>query len=434
MAAKRRMSRGAIALAVAMVSCVALADVVEADPANAGAESDLRVVLGHPSLTVHENESFVAQTHAEDEIGQATLVGETRDGGAFNVTTLYAPPEALEPVTIPEQLAREGVGPYTQDSPGLVLDSPEAEVITEEQAADFLPVLTSLTTETTHIAEWAPTSGAISYRITFNGDTSVQASTSLEITHLARGTSETATVESLDADGAVLYTRILPIETSAAACDASEVRPMTYQPYTTAYTHEAFIAENRVRANVLESAGCGLNPLQNFEFGGDNRSYRTPDPGVWPYDDPDYRTMVMTVINWDNPSNSRVINGRGIQPTNLYLDGVLHDTRTASYDGIVASRITASTSYASIHWSVDVANAFCWAGAIRYESDVRFYRNGTIEVVGYRRQAPVHEIYGRWNNTGTDFFRTIARLPKNGFICLNDLSCDYEQINRSLSY
>lgn len=118
----------------------------------------------------------------------------------------------------------------------------------------------------------------------------------------------------------------------------------------------------------------------------------------------------------------------------LYLNGVLQESRTASYDGIVASGMSSSSSYAQVHWSVDVANAFCGAGAIRYETDVRFYRNGSIEVVGYRRQAPVHEIYGRWNNTGTDFFRTITRLPNNGFNCLDEIQCQLETINRSVQY
>lgn len=434
----RRHSRRSLPIAFGLAGVTALTiggiGVAHVSPAYASLDDELEAVLGEPMLTVSENDSLVAVNEVVADTGQATVTGETSEGESFNVTTLLAPPEALEPVEASLEADTVASQDYTEDSPGLVLDVPEVSEITPEEAARFIPVSTSVTTDSAFSLAWAPTADAVTYRITFEGSSVTQSSTEFRIDDLRPGTSTSLMVESLDDQGSILYSRIVPIQTSDTEDGESGVEALTYQPYTTAYTHEAFIAQNRVRANIAESIGCTLNPALNYEFGGDNRSYRTPDAWTWPYDEPDYRTMTMTVINWDNPASSRIINGRGIQPTRLYLNGVLQESRTASYDGIVASGMSLSSSYAQVHWSVDVANAFCWAGAIRYETDVRFYRNGSIEVVGYRRQAPVHEIYGRWNNTGTDFFRTITRLPNNGFNCLDEIQCQLETINRSVQY
>ena len=149
-----------------------------------------------------------------------------------------------------------------------------------------------------------------------------------------------------------------------------------------------------------------------------------------PSDAADYRTMVFTNINWTNNVPYNVIWSYAVGTTHLYKNGALWDERTASADGIVVSDAYQSGAYAQSRWKHSVGNPYCVAGAITYDIVVRFYRSGTIEIVGSRYPVPNHEAYGRWNFTGTDSWATLYQDTNDGFGCLTG-ACGYDAISVS---
>lgn len=212
------------------------------------------------------------------------------------------------------------------------------------------------------------------------------------------------------------------------------VAPLTYQNWTTAYTHKSFIHEPSVSAMY-----CGNWPT--YTFGGDNRSYRLP---TWdtPFETPDYRTQMFVNINWDNPAPYDVYWAHAVGASKIYNNGVLRATLYADMDDMLVKEISAGTSYARVyvdHWA---SNPHCefldvnYGGAIRYAEWVEFYRSGTVAVDGYRYKAPDHELYGRFNRTdGTDVWLTISQRPNEGFVCLlGNGACGMDFYQPSASY
>lgn len=170
------------------------------------------------------------------------------------------------------------------------------------------------------------------------------------------------------------------------ASRGSVVVPLTYQQHSTAFTYETFIADNRVSLGFMETIGCGQAGFPNRSFGGDNRSYVTPV--IAPYDTPNYRSMLFVNVNWDNPAPYDMIIDGGIGTTRLYDGTTLIESRTATFDDTTIDNTYKSGAYAQTHWAHSVGNPFCIAGAITYDVTVRFYRSGTIEIVGWRWPVP----------------------------------------------
>lgn len=50
---------------------------------------------------------------------------------------------------------------------------------------------------------------------------------------------------------------------------------------------------------------------------------------------------------------------------------------------------------------------------------MRFYRSGTIELVGEREPVPHHEAYGRWDNGSGETWYTMYRDVNEGFGCVS---------------
>lgn len=210
------------------------------------------------------------------------------------------------------------------------------------------------------------------------------------------------------------------------ASRGSVVVPLTYQQHSTAFTYETFIADNRVSLGFMETIGCGQAGFPNRSFGGDNRSYVTPV--IAPYDTPNYRSMLFVNVNWDNPAPYDMIIDGGIGTTRLYDGTTLIESRTATFDDTTIDNTYKSGAYAQTHWAHSVGNPFCIAGAITYDVTVRFYRSGTIEIVGWRWPVPNHEAFGRWNIGSGDYWYSMYQASNSGFGCFTG-SCGSETIN-----
>ncbi|MGK2885019.1 MAG: hypothetical protein ACSLE8_09605 [Rhodococcus sp. (in: high G+C Gram-positive bacteria)] len=243
---------------------------------------------------------------------------------------------------------------------------------------------------------------------------------------LKRSTAYNYEIVAYAADGSVLSQRMLPIETLGAPVDSDRsqaVVPMSYQPYTTAFTYETFIPDAQVPLGFMETMGCGQAGFPSRTFGGDNRSWATPTFAT-PWDTPNYRTMLFANVNWDNPAPYDVIIQGGIGPTKLYDNGALIETRTATFDDTEITDTYKSGSYAQTRWDHSVGNPFCLAGAITYHVVVRFYRSGTIQIEGWRSPVPNHEAYGRWDSGSGEFWNAMYLDTNEGFQCLTGICGD----------
>lgn len=100
-----------------------------------------------------------------------------------------------------------------------------------------------------------------------------------------------------------------------------------------------------------------------------------------------------------------------------------------------------SVAYAQVRFNHTAANPHCklfdanYGGSIKYNEIVRFYRSGTVEVVGWRKPVPAHEGYVRFNSTtGSEIWMSAFTRTNEGFQCLIDGFCANDPINVSRSY
>src|SRR5690606_38981295 len=117
----------------------------------------------------------------------------------------------------------------------------------------------------------------------------------------------------------------------AASDKGGVVVPMTYQPYTTAFTYKTFIADQYVPLDWYVAFSCGQWFDTSRSFGGDDRSWAPPTFAA-PYETPHYRTMLFANVNWDNPAPYDVILAGGIGQSKLYDSShTVIETKTADF-------------------------------------------------------------------------------------------------------
>jgi len=408
-----------------------------AGPAAQAAEypEPLVAVLGDPNLTTEVDGTALVATSRVEETGEIIMQGETSDGSPYEVISVYGPPSSLEAVEPPVADATPQAGVVEAAAA-----TPEGEAAVEVGVASlepsavdvstFVPVATIARTDDSVSFAWAELEGAQRYVVTAGDVVEVASTPAFSASYDEMGVdAQFAEIDAIDAAGVSLQTNLIPI----AGPDGSTLQPMGYQQYSTAYTYETFIPEARVAVDWMEAGACGGWPWQSVSFSGDGRGYRTPD-FTWPYDEPDYRTMSMTIINWSNAPEYSILNGRGVGPTTMYVNGVASSTKTASTAGIVDDAMFRDGNYAQVRWTHNVGNPHCAAGSIRYQVTVGFYRNsGLIQVTGYRNPVPAHEIYGRWNVGATETWYSIMRRSNSGFHCLLGV-CGNEVINLQVTH
>ena len=420
------MRRGGLAMASVLVLAL---PVLGFSPASVEKEAALDVGLGSASFTTEADGTPLNFSSLVDEDELSTASGYTSSGDPFVIEANFAEPiedltvsndDAAEPELSQQGEPVEGVDYSLTDEPIV-----EYEYATTDSSghssSPLAPVITVAMTPSTASVVWAAVPGAQTYSVSLQDGTPVVADgTAAAVEGLSEGYSDSFTIVAAGAEGTPLLSRTVPI--SAPAVDSYAIAPLAHQPYTTGFTMEAFLPQNLIPAEFPVDIACDVVGETGSEFGGDNRSFKTPN-AAWPYDNPDYRVMVMAVANWNNPANSRLLLGKGVQPTKLYRNGVLQETRTASPDGLQVSFQTSSTSMVHVRWNGTSANPFCFGSAIHFDLGVRIYRNGTIETYGSHRPAPSYEMYVQWNNTGQAFWRTLLRRDTASLTCLVPGAC-----------
>lgn len=213
----------------------------------------------------------------------------------------------------------------------------------------------------------------------------------------------------------------------------TEVTPMTYQTYGTAFQYKTFIPPARVDASMCNWLDT------SYTFGGDNRGFRSP-PVNAPWDAPDYRTMMWANVNWQNPDGEKLVLAKNVGQSITYRNDQVVATSYASTSNVLFQDGQSARSYAQVRFKHDASNPHCklfdanYGGAISYSVLIRFYRSGLVEVVGNRQQAPAHEGWARFNTTaGTEQWLNVFQLDNAGFHCLVGL-CGTQTINHARSY
>lgn len=390
---------------------------------------------GMARLFAEDGSEIVTQV-IETSAAETTLEATTAGGDLLEAVIYAAPP--LTPPTPPSQAeidaAREArlAAPPEYSTSG---ENDREEGVLEAGSideTDFAPFFAEAVTSTSAAFAWGASNDAISFEV-HRDDVLVWEGEETEFLEdgLPSGADFLYEVTSYDGQGEAIVTRTVPVSTLGRATESKTgMSPMTYQPYGTAYLYRTFIPDNRVSMDFATTMGCGQAFQPNRSFGGDNRSWTTP-PAATPFDLTTYRSSVFLYANWDSADGMSYV--KDVSPTTLYEGNTLIDSRTASVDGITVSNLQMSGSFAGARIDHEVTNPFCAAGAITYTVDARMYRSGLIETVGWRYPVPRHEIYGRWNNTGAEFWRTIGQLNNEGFSCLTGI-CGSETISLSETY
>lgn len=209
---------------------------------------------------------------------------------------------------------------------------------------------------------------------------------------------------------------------------------MTYQQYTTAVTYRTFIEPANVDASM-----CNWGDT-SYTFDGDGRSWSYPGSNE-PFQTPNYRTLMMLNINWNNapPYDWVAMKNVGKSVTRRY--GGIVQTTYADMDQMLFTEAYAASGYAQARFNHRASNPHCkifdinYGGSIQYNVMFRIYRSGTIEMVGWRKPVPHHEVYVRWNRSnGSEFWAPLVRRGNSGFHCLLDGACATDNYNLSASY
>ncbi|WP_146077500.1 hypothetical protein [Rathayibacter rathayi] len=215
---------------------------------------------------------------------------------------------------------------------------------------------------------------------------------------------------------------------------SSRASANSYQPYSTAYVHKTFIPDATVDGSMCNWADS------SYRFKGDDRGYRMPSADT-PYGERDYRTMMFVNVNWDNPAPYTVVTAKDVGESVTQRDGVTTHASYASSDDMKFEEIESGGAYAQVRLNHSASNPHCkildenYGGSIRYNEMVRFYRSGIVEVVGYRRAAPAHEMYARFSDSaGIEAWTTVSQWENQGFHCLIEAACALDNYAISEEY
>jgi hypothetical protein len=429
-------------IAIATIA-VATSSGIASSAAAKPAEEPIAVVVGSPRQSTDADGAalvFDAAARASDQ-AEEILTGRTESGIPFMLVAQSAlpadvpasTPTVVDPAELLAASRAEGNVPDEMLAAYSTSGAPttfELGFAAEELSYDpelLKPTFAFAVTATTTSFGWVPNSSAEKYEV-LRDDEVVGLSSEPRFSEsgLKSSTAYDYEIVGYAADGSVVSQRMLPIETLGATVDGDRsqiVVPMSYQPYTTAFTYETFIPNAQVPLGFMETMGCGQGGFPNRTFGGDNRSWATPTFST-PWDTPNYRTMLFANVNWDNPAPYDVIIQGGIGPTKLYDNGTLIETRTATFNDTEITDTYKSGSYAQTRWDHSVSNPFCLAGAITYHVVVRFYRSGTIQIEGWRWPVPNHEAYGRWDSGSGESWDSVYLATNEGFQCLTGICED----------
>ena len=381
-----------------------------------------------------------------DEAGRELEIEQTAGGAAEQIILARGTGGELTttvvqsvPVDAPSTVSREtsdAALTTTTDAPG-----PVAETITPSLLSDtpdaWKPAFAYAVSETATTFAWYAASGEFDV---WEGDVLVGTSADgiAVIDGLTAGSKHTFELEGVvdSADGGIPSSRTVPVilHDRDSETQRGVVAPMTYQQYTTAVSYRTFIQPASVDASM-----CNLGDT-SYTFDGDGRSWDLPGIDE-PFQAANYRTLMALNINWDNPSpyDMNSVKNVGQSVTRRY-GGIVQATY-ASMDQMLFTEAYATSGYAQARFDHRASNPHCklfdvnYGGSIQYNVMFRIYRSGTVEMVGWRKPVPNHEVYVRWNRTdGSEYWTSFALRGNSGFPCLLDGVCATDNYNLSISY
>ncbi len=380
-----------------------------------------------------EGESLTTLSDTE-ELGERVILAKSKDGEPARIAVQSAPVESLADVVPTE--AGESTEPYVEQEPEAVTEEITSELIADDPAA-WETTSSYATTPTTASFRWDEAVGGFTATIN-DGQAKVAIDGTVEFENLKPGSKYEVTLDgTLDESGDTPLTSQKTFQINTLRKETAKdgnFSIQTYQPYTTAYVHKTFIPPATV-----DGAMCNFGN-NDYRFRGDNRGFRVPDAGT-PYGTKDYRTMMFANVNWDNPAPYTLITVKDVgQSVTLKNGSVVHSSYAPS-DRMKFEAAQSGGAYAQVRFNHAAANPHCqiidvnYGGDIRYEETVRFYRSGVVEVVGYRRAAPAHEMYARFSNaSGAETWTTISQRSNQGFKCLIEALCALDSYNLRKTY
>lgn len=365
------------------------------------------------------------------EVGERIIAAETADGQPAIITIQTAPVGSLDSMTMDEMVPAEGMG-FVEEDPGTLVEVLPSEQLSLDQA-DWEEVSALAVTRSTATFRWD--ASLVPFEGSLDGEalgTSVDGRITVENLEPAHTYTVELRGQIAGPDGeAASSVKTITVATLGGTPKRSA---RTYQAYTTAFMHRTFIPPASVDGSMCNWG----NP--NYTFKGDNRSYKTPT-AAGPNETPNYRTMMFANINWDNAAPYTVITAKGVGLSVTQNNGVTAHSSYADTSGMKFEEIQSGGAYAQVRFNHTASNPHCsilnanYGGAIRYNEIVRFYRSGTVEVVGYRQQAPAHEGYARFSDaSGAETWTTVFQLGNSGFHCLIAELCSTQTLNYSKSY
>lgn len=192
-------------------------------------------------------------------------------------------------------------------------------------------------------------------------------------------------------------------------------------PRLTLFTYRTFIRQKYVKGWAVKA--CLKNPLTSDKFGGDNRSYSTKiNTG--------YRSNMTVGISWPSKKG---YTAKSVGYTKRYSkSGKLKSRKKASTKNMKFSKISVTSSKATFTLDHSATNPYCakTGGAIRYKVKVTLWRSGKYSLSGYRRKAPEHEAFIRYNSIGGKSYWVMRKKNVN-FKCLVAALCKTETLKIS---
>ena len=315
----------------------------------------------------------------------------------------------------------------------------EMEPLAEE---DFAPSKAIAVTDNSISLNWIAPESSDGTIVTLDGMPVEHLDNEVSFTGLEPSTQYEVSLQHLDGDDTVRTdTHLLetvgegisdPISRQA---DKDKVQAAAVQQGALSIRYLTFINDAKVRVGVLPSLGCSAS--SSDYFGGDDRVYTYPRPVSDVTNSASHRSAIDVKAELSAPPEYQELYvGKSIGATHLYNENQnLIETRRASADGIVVQNPQISpNSYARFGVSHEVANPFCFAGAIRWVlTEVQIYKSGTISVSGSRVPVPAHELYGSFvNSNGTGQWRQLYQGQQGNFNCLTG-ACPNESISGNAS-
>ncbi|MHA3684296.1 hypothetical protein ACXR2W_08575 [Leucobacter sp. HY1908] len=368
---------------------------------------------------------------------------ENRSGDAGLVARQYIP-KADE--TVGDPSLQGDVNPGFTDEQPLPVEEFGGSTILDENPEGWEPSFSYGVTSSTATFLWDRAIGNFSLS-TDAGVNITSSDQQIVLENLKPGQRHTVTLrgETPNSAGEIVATeRIVNFSTLPVAeldklepLDDSLITPLVYQSVSTQLTYRTFIP-----GASAPGAMCNWGD-STWSFDGDNRSWSLPNTGE-PFNAPSSRSIMMVASNWMQPVGQRLYKYKNVGASVSRKNNVVQSTTYASMNNMLFQNAGESSALTQVRLNHAAANPHCalfdvnYGGTIQYNVMTRLYRSGTVEVDGYRRPVPNHEIYAGLDSAPVGSvvqkkYYAMYKGTNSGFHCLIGGICADQLINKSVS-